>query len=194
MTARPKHGVAIAIAIAVGLCVSGLVAATPSPELVELLGGIDFVPTQDDIDPFVDGVVDIVDIVTDNDEDDGLRIRAVRALGTYDTDPDRQIAGPALATVITQHGGGGNSTGVDTVYVRAAMEALALVEGPNGIAVIESQLIHTSRDVRAAAAEALQLAGSQGACNALREANLVKDEVEQVELALSEAIRELCEE
>lgn len=187
-------GASAAIAVAIAIATAGVVAAAPSQELVDLLGGIDFVPTQADIDPLVDGVVDIVDIVNDNNADDGLRIRAVRALGTYDADPDRQIAGPALVDVITAHSGNGNSTGVDTVYLRAALEALARIEGPNSVAALEPLLMHASRDVRAAAAEALQLAGSQGACNALREANLVPDEVEQVELALSEAIRELCEE
>lgn len=176
------------------ICALGaLVAAAPSQDLVDLLGGIDFVPTQDEIDPLAD-IADIIDIVDDESADDGLRIRAIRALGIYDTDPDRQVSGPALVSVISLFGANLASTGVDTVFLRAAMEALALVDGPNGINAIMPLLMHQSRDVRAAAAEALQVAGSQGACNALREANLVDDEVEQVELALSEAIRALCEE
>jgi HEAT repeat protein len=78
--------------------------------------------------------------------------------------------------------------GVDTLYVRAAMDALARVAPDSAIDAIAPMLAHPSQDVRAGAARALGATGRDAAEPVLR-ARLATETVEQVRVAIADALR-----
>jgi HEAT repeat protein len=169
--------------------------ANANQDLLEILSGVDFVPPKARIDSVLgaNAPADLIAIARNPVEDEGLRIRAYRALSLY----SEQQTIDALVEAIPDHGedaeGELNTTGIETVYLRAAMRSLAVVAGQQGVVHITPMLDHTSRDVRAATAHALAICGSLDAVPLLRQ-RLLAEEVPQVRVALEEAIRLLTGE
>ena len=162
--------------------------------VIQLLSGIDFVPTKGVLDAALGGSPEAtLGAIARNGSpigDPGVRIRAYRALALYQT----TSAETDLAAAVGQHGGGGDA--MDNLYLRAAMDSLATVASAGGVCPqaklddITPHLTHPSRDVRAAAARALSTCGSPAAIDILR-ARLMVEPEEQVKVAISKAIRDL---
>jgi hypothetical protein len=165
--------------------------AAPAESISEILSGIEFVPNRSALDVLMgDGAHDELIAIArgrDGDLDDaGLRIRAYRALGLYpSTDSEA-----ALRTAVAEHGA--VSRGVDTLFVRAAMDSLARVAPEASVADLAPMLQHPSQDVRAGAARALGATGA-GAAEPVLRARLFEEPVMQVRLAIAEALRKLAE-
>jgi HEAT repeat protein len=117
--------------------------------------------------------------------DPGLRIRALRALSLY----PGNVAQIALTDEIRRREE--SLTGMDVIYLRAAVEALGIIGKPQDVATLVPLLeFEASRDVRAAVALALKDVGSSQAIAPLRD-RYAREQVPQVRLAISEALREL---
>lgn len=160
------------------------------PNLVELLSGIDFVPSRPALDaqlgPTAEAQLIAIARTGSPIADPGVRIRAYRALALYATPTTES----ELIDAVSMSGHGGGTDTLDNLYLRAAMDSLATVAGPDGVVHISPHLNHASRDVRAAAARALATCGSAAAVQPLRARLLVEPE-EQVKAAISKAIRVL---
>lgn len=182
-------------AAAVVLAVAGARAAySPAeappgdPRLVELLSGIDHVPSRATLDALAGGsaremLIAIARGEREESADPGVRIRAYRALALY-PDPSTE---EALREGIAEHAG---AAAVDTLYLRAAVDSLVDMAGPSAVEDLVPLLDHRSRDVRASAASALGDTGSNEAVSPLR-ARLSVEQIGQVRLAIAEALREL---
>jgi len=163
-------------------------ALPPTPALPdEPLSGIEFVPDRSAFDGLMgDGAPDqLVAIALGNDAelaDAGLRIRAYRALALYPSAANEET----LRAAVAEHGA--VARGVDTLYVRAAMDALARVAPDSAVDAIAPMLAHPSLDVRAGAARALGATGRDAAEPVLR-ARLATETVEQVRVAIADALR-----
>lgn len=158
------------------------------PEVVELLSGISYVPSKSSIDVVLGeaAVEDLVELARSSAElDPGLRLAALRALGQYGADA---IADEALRDALAEYAPA--AEGVELLYLRAAMGALAEASGPAAAGELAPLLEHPVRDVRATAAAALGRAGGAEAIPALR-ARLAVETVLQVRLALEDALRGL---
>ncbi len=155
--------------------------------LTEILSGIDYAPGRDALDDLMgdaapDQLVAIARGTEASLDDAGLRIRAYRALALYAA-PETEAA---LRAAVAEHGA--VEHGVDTLYVRAAMDSLAVVAPDTAVPAIAPMLAHPSRDVRAGAARALGTTGSEAAVPYLR-ARLPDEPVLQVRLAIADALR-----
>jgi len=178
---------------------SGTPKAVSNEDLIAILSGVDYVPTEPHIHDILgdSAPADLRNIARDETEDAGLRIRAYRALALYPSGDTESF----LEQQIPEHGrdGDGNltTTGIDTVYLRAAMHSMAIVAGGRGVNHIGPMLDHDVRDVRAAAARALATCGSPVAIPLLRDRHDVEKHLQnpskQVLWALEEAIRTLSE-
>jgi HEAT repeat protein len=170
----------------------------PAKEVRDLLGAIDFVPTIE----MIDGVMgasaadDLAELAADPATDAGVRLRAIHALARYPSDDSRTTLYAVIATL------GAATAGADALLLRAAIEALGEIGGPDAVATITPFLAVGStpdvcagmRDVRATAAEALRVIGSPTAVPALRARQVEgsnKEPCEQVSLAITEALRDL---
>jgi HEAT repeat protein len=159
------------------------------PELVELLSGIDHVPSRSSLDLVLgpDALEELIAIARGeavDASDPGLRARAYRALALY---PEPETA-TALRAAVAEHAD--EEAGIDVIYLRAAVDSLAQVAGPAAVDDLVPLLDHASRDVRAASAIALGDTGSGDAVTPLR-ARLSVEDVGQVRLAIAEALRVL---
>ncbi len=170
--------------------VSAAVTATGDVALRDVLGGFDFVPSRAQLDDQLDqpaaSLRAIASGVAEHD-DPGLRIRAYRALRLY---PTPEVERALIEAV--QARGRTDAFGVEVLYLRAAVESLAVVAGPRGVEPLRPLLDHPSRDIRASAARALAICGTPAALPALR-SRLTSESEAQVRLALSEAIRALTD-
>lgn len=181
----------IGIAAAIARAAATLTPAEPPPgdtAIVEMLSGIDYIPTRGTLDSALGGLAEdrliaIARGTAEESADPGIRIRAYRALALY---PTAETAS-ALRAAISEHAAGG---AVDTLYLRAALDSLEQVAGADAVDDLVPLLDHRSRDVRASAAVALGDTGSNAAVSPLR-ARLSVEEVGQVRLAIAEALRAL---
>lgn len=124
-------------------------------------------------------------IAKDSAADPGIRLRALRALSLY----PGNVAQVTLTDEIRRREE--SLTGIDVIYLRTAVEALGIIGKPQDVATLVPLLeFEPSRDVRAAAALALKEVGSPLAVNPLRD-RYAREQVAQVRLAISEALREL---
>ncbi len=194
MTRRSTYRLGVLSAVLLAVLIAVPRAAPRGPEvqafpadLQELLSGIDLVPTREELNTISVTGDDLIAIARDTEQDPGLRIRAYRALALY---PGANTE-KALSDAIDEHGS--VADGVETIYVRAAMDSLAVVAGVQGVAHITPMLGHPSRDVRAGAAYALSVCGDPDVIPALRDMVNDPDEVAQVKTACIEAIRTLLE-
>ena len=183
-------GTIMAIAIARGGNRASAPADLPpgDPRVVELLSGIDFVPTRAALDAALGAGAEsqLIAIARGSAEeaaDPGVRIRAYRALSLY---PGAAIESELRAAIV-EHSGG---TEVDMLYLRAAVDSLVALAGPTAVDDLVPLLDHASRDVRASAAFGLGDTGSEDAVPPLRD-RLAVEQVGQVRLAIAEALREL---
>ena len=169
--------------------------AAATPQVVDALTGVDF-PNADGetaaqraaLDTLL-GTDPVASLAAIADADaqiaPGVRIRALRALALYDTDPART----ALRNAIAKHAS--STSGVGVLELRAALEALGLIGDATDVATIVPFLDkEESRDIRAAAARALRDLGSTTAIAPLH-ARLAKEKVPQVQFWISDALRVL---
>lgn len=180
-------GAAAAVALAAGAA-RALDAPKADPEVIELLSGISYVPSKTSIDVVLGdaAVEDLVELARSPAElDPGLRLRALRALGQYGGDAGVDAA---LRDALGEYAAA--SAGVEVLYLRAAISALAEAAGPDAAESLVALLDHEVRDVRAAAATALARAGATEVTGELR-ARLAVEPVLQVRLAIEAALREL---
>jgi HEAT repeats len=159
--------------------------------MIELLSGIDFIPGRGAFDDILGETApaELVDIARGRHssmKDAGLRIRAYRALALY---PGAGTEA-ALREAVEEHGE--LEGGVDTLYLRAAMDSLARVAREDAVAALAAMLEHPTRDVRAAAALAMGETAADTAIAVLR-ARLPEEPELQVRLAIAEALRRLDE-
>jgi len=180
-------GLLVAMAIA-RAAVSPATAPPGDTGLVEILSGIEYIPTRGSLDAQMgagaqDRLIAIARGDAEESADPGIRIRAYRALAFYPSPATES----ALRAGIVAHAGGGS---VDTLYLRAAAESLVQIAGADAVDDLVPLLDHASRDVRATTARALGDTGSAQAVSPLR-ARLSIEEVGQVRLAIAEALREL---
>jgi HEAT repeat protein len=185
MTHRRRHALAIA-ALCLGSALA--IAAEPpagDPDVVEELSGIDYVPNRSALDDLFDGAAasDLIELA-EEEPDPGVRMRALRALALY---PGAETAA-ALRDAIAEHGD--DDTGTPTLMTRLAALSLARVDGAAAVPDLADLMNHPSRDVRATVAEALAVTNSADAVPILRD-RLAVEPVEQVRLAIADALREL---
>jgi HEAT repeat protein len=181
------RGAATALALGFALSADGAPAAPAQEPLSELLSGIEFVPDRSALDGVMGDAapLELIGIARGRDADlnqAGHRIRAYRALALYPSEDIESV----LRTAVAEHGA--VATGVDTVYVRAAMDSLALVAPDTAISSLAPMLAHPSQDVRAGAARALGATGSSSVVGVLRE-RLAEEPVLHVRLAIADALR-----
>jgi HEAT repeat protein len=186
MRAAALHSLVVAGLVFGAATLRGDAAAdTPLDVITDALGGVDYVPSQPELDAILDAPVeDLIGIAADTGVDAGIRIRAYRALALYPTAESEA----ALRAAITTHAAA--VTGTPVIYLRAAMESLALVAIADAVDALLPQLDHPTRDIRCAAARALELTGSAAAVNPLR-ARLIIEPSEQVRQAITKALRAL---
>mgnify|MGYP003647887881 CR=1 FL=1 len=162
------------------------------PEVVELLGGMNYVPDQSRIDAVLGAtaVDQLIAIAEDDSQgsDPGLRMRAFRALSQYGGSPDEVLASAALRRALTTFAA--NDEGTELLFLRASMLSLATVDGPSAVPELVGLLQHPSRDIRAACAQALGITESDAAILPLRNQDLVET-VPQVKLAIASALFQL---
>jgi HEAT repeat protein len=168
--------------------------AAATPQVIDALTAIDFPAVKTEMDSqkaSLDSLlgtsqVDTLSaIAASTDLAPGVRLRALRALALYPSDPTRA----ALTAEITAHSAA--TTGVDVLLLRTAIEALGVVGQPADVATIVPLLDkEESRDIRAAAARALRDIGSSTAIAPLH-ARLAKETVPQVQFWISDALRVL---
>jgi HEAT repeat protein len=173
--------------VSIDTVVTNPTAIAPGDELRDELGGVDYVPTREALDAVIGEApaLTLIALATadDGELDPGVRLRALRALEHYPGN-DTELA---LTTSIESLAGA--NSGIDTLYLRAA---LAVVAGEDAIEIVAPSLGHANKDVRAAAATALGATGSADAKPWLYERLEVEDDA-MVELAISAAIRALGE-
>lgn len=182
-------GLAAAFALAGG----GIaMAVVPPNNVIELLSGTATAPTKGRID-FIMGdtaVADLIEIAEDTsaDADPGLRIRAYNALRHFAQTPDSETARLALQSAVAERRS--VSDGVQLLYLRAAMLSMAEVGMDQSVPDLLGLLSHSSRDIRAACAQALGITGSALAIEPLRNRALIEPEL-QVQIAIADALFEL---
>lgn len=194
-------------AVATILLASGVVAtlafATGSTENLsstvrDTLTKIDSIPSRDALEHAFVGMggakPNLSSIAKDGAVDVGVRIRAIHALAKYcpapcaETDPAHE----SLKTIISATSN--ESTGEPVVLLRAAIETIGTLDvdstaSAQVAATLVALLDHPSRDIRAATARALRDLCNSSAIVPLRTRYQHAGEVEQVKLAISEALR-----
>ena len=123
--------------------------------------------------------------------DRGVQLRAVRALIHYCSVTPclaADIAHMTLLAVADRYKDA--RAGSDVLVLRAALESLGVLRVTDDRLVLEPQLQHPSRDIRATAARALRDLGNTNAIPALR-ARYADEKFDQVRLAISGALRVL---
>ncbi len=186
-----KHRKIWIAAIAIAFSGGGLaIALTPDdPDVVELLSGISFAPSKSNIDLVMGNAAleDLIVIAQDETDgsDIGLRIRAFRALGVFDDSENKDLAVTALTESVALYK---NSTsGEEVLFLRASILSLAQLSKENSVNTIIGLLSHSSRDIRAASAQALGITGSSNAVQPLRNQALIEEQT-QVILAIADAL------
>jgi HEAT repeat protein len=125
--------------------------------------------------------------------DPGLQLRAVRALTQYCKEPcATHEAHLTLLDLIQQPRYRDARAGSDLLILRAIMEAIGVLQVPEDLSYLVVQLEHPSRDIRAAAANALARLGNTAAISPLRMRYQFENGpggVAQVRLAIADALR-----
>jgi hypothetical protein len=125
--------------------------------------------------------------------DPAVQIRAIRALVQYCAAPCPADEEPhlTLVTLMTEPRYRDARSGSDVLVLRAAIEALGLLQVAEDIDLLIPQLTHPSRDIRAAAAHGLRDLGNPAAIDALRARLPDEIAVKQVYIAIEDALRVL---
>ncbi|CAN5805706.1 hypothetical protein BH11MYX3_BH11MYX3_04070 [soil metagenome] len=125
--------------------------------------------------------------------DRGVQLRAVRALIHYCATTPCSFSDPAhdtLRQIATNPKYRDSRSGSDLLVLRAAIESRGVLRVPLDVDILEPQLQHPSRDIRAAVARALRDLGNTHAIALLRARYNIED-TEQVKIAISDALRVL---
>jgi HEAT repeat protein len=167
-------------------------AAEPvTSSVTELLSGIDYTPPRSVLDPAL-GKNPLESLIAiagagPSEVDGGVRLRAYRALAMYPEDTARA----ALVAAINRHKE--LAKPVDRVAMRAALQALAAIGGPDAVPVIAAELFEDrDADIRVAAARALETVRSTTALPYLED-RLPVEGVPHVLLEIQKAIRTLSD-
>src|SRR5690348_2116672 len=181
------------LAIAVVLLAAMLGGAdTLTEQRTEALTPIDTVPTRLELDNAFGGSAQtnlLAAALDGSSTDPGVRLRAIAALASYDSQPggSNDTIHPALLQIISANTSA--RTGTNVLVLRAAIETLGHLQVPSDVTVLEGLLEHPSRDIEAAAALALGNLCNTTAINALRTRYAELGTTDQVKLAISEALR-----
>jgi HEAT repeat protein len=188
---RPTQTIVLVAAALLALAAREPRASTEAPvaSADDLLGAIDFAPQRGDLDTAMPATAldQLVAFATDDTQDAGKRLRAIRALAQY---PSDQAKG-ALLFIIDQLQDA--RAGTDLLHLRASIEALGEIGGPDEVSVIVPFLSAVGSteleglDLRATAARALGAIGSQTAVVPLRARQ--NDPSPEVRFAITEALR-----
>lgn len=150
------------------------------------LSGIDFLPDRDRLDDVAPNnpTTALIDICQDTGARAGQRLRALRSLAQYPSPRART----ALVDAIGRYRDA--EKGMDLLYLRAALEALAQVGGDDTWLIVIEFFDHRSPDIRAAAVRAVGDLGDPSATAELfRRLDLEK--VPFVRAAIERALRDL---
>lgn len=182
-------------ALALGLALAGggmAIAVEPPNEVVELLSSTTSAPSKSRIELVMGAtaVDDLIEIAEDTspEANPSLGIRAYHALGEFAQSAESETIRLALKAAVAQRVG--ESSGTQLLYLRAAMLSLAKVGMDQSVPDLLGLLSHSSRDIRAACAQALGITGSPLAIEPLRTRALVEPEL-QVQIAIADALFEL---
>lgn len=166
-----------------------------SPEVALTLTRIETLPTKDELLRVLsDPVPQLRDIALNAAADFGARLGAIRALPLFcpttspcDSTPAHLAILDVLASIDRSQ-----RQGTSVLALRAVIEALGVARSGNqgDVDAIAPLLGHGSRDIRAAAARALRDLCDTRALVPLR-ARYQVEQVEQVRLAISAALRDL---
>lgn len=119
-----------------------------------------------------------------------IRLRAIRAISLWPPSAENQIT---LKQVLAANFNA--PTGAGVLLTQAAIESLGRQAGPVDtelVQAVSASLMHSSRDIRFAAARALRQIGSPAALASLYD-RLDTESVPAVKLAITEAIQALSE-
>lgn len=185
-----KRNTIFLIGALAGLLVSGMaLAVQPPDEVIELLSETASSPSKQRIDSVLgDAAVSELLLITNDtskDSDTGLKLRAYTALRYFGQSDDSEMARIALGAAVQARRTA--STGSELLLLRASMFSLAEVGRELSAPNLAPLLSHNSRDIRAAAAQALGITGSPTAIQPLRDQALVEPEL-QVQLAIADAL------
>jgi HEAT repeat protein len=199
---KTPRAVHLALLAAVGLATSarGDVASidpalAATPQVVAALTGVDFPVAKSEMDSqkaSLDALLGTAALDTlsaiaaaGDDVAPGIRLRAIRAIALYPSDPARA----QLTSMISVHSPA--TSGFELLQLLSAIEALGTIGTPADVATIVPLLDkEESRDIRSAAARALRDIGSATAIAPLH-ARLAKETVPQVQFWISDALRVL---
>jgi HEAT repeat protein len=200
VTQRTKRALALGLALASGLgaaVATGSVAPLGPPPIdlpapqVAALSGIDVPITGQRGKDLIESafgaspLAELIDVAHDPEQDVGVRLRAYRAIGLYETNMARTALTAHLAELAAA------TSGPDLLLLRAAIEALGQQHDPSDVDTLEDFLdFADSRDIRAATADALRQIGSTTAVSALQ-AQLSNESEPQVRFAIERALRDL---
>jgi len=156
-----------------------------SPAAVDALSAIDFLPTTATLTTVLQGNLQTLVDIAESDIDPGVRLRAYRSLGLFDTDVTR------AALVTTIDGYRTAREGTELLHLIAAVEALGQVGRDSAVPVLAPLLDAESRDLRATTARALGVTKAGAACAPLR-ARQSQEPTGQVRIAIDTAIASVC--
>lgn len=184
------------IALAIALTAHAETTQLP-PMVVDALTPIDAVPSSDDLN-YVFGtpsaaVTQLRAIAMDPDAEVGIKLRAIRALAQYkSSDLGSPLAHDTLVAVFTNPLYANAKLSSELLVLRGAIEALGACpdKQPTDVDLLAPMLEHQSRDIRAATANALRDLGNTNAITPLSD-RLQNEQVKQVQIAISEALRVL---
>lgn len=166
--------------VAVGLTARSSTAGGTTTEVIEALSAIDFLPGTVALEKIMgDDLTDLTDVANGNG-DTGVRLRAYRSLGQFNTQESRN----ALVAGIDRYRGA--TRGTDLLMLIAAAEGLGEIAGPTDVATLGPLLDAPSRDLRTVVARALGHVANPAACTLLRNREPV-EQSEQVMLAINAA-------
>ena len=164
-----------------------------SEQMQNTLTTIDTVPTSDQINTAFGGsqsaLTNLSALAADDTSDTGIRLRAIHALAKYCTATpcaQNDVAHQSVLAVVSATNT--ESVGSPVLLLRAAIETLGPMGVGNDVNVLVPLLDHTSRDIRSATARALRDICNTQAITPLR-VRYAKEQIEQVRLAISEALR-----
>lgn len=164
-----------------------------SEQMQNTLTTIDTVPTSEQINTAFGGsqsaLTNLSALAADDTSDTGIRLRAIHALAKYCTATPCMQNDVAHQSVLAVVGSTNTeSVGSPVLLLRAAIETLGPMGVATDISVLVPLLDHTSRDIRSATARALRDLCNTQAITPLR-VRYAKEQIEQVRLAISEALR-----
>jgi hypothetical protein len=184
------------VVLAIALTAHGETTQLP-PIVVDALTPIDAVPSSDDLNHVFGtpsaAVSQLVSIAKDPNADVGIQLRAIRALAQYkSSDLGSSAAHDALVDVFNTWRAADPKLGSPLLILRGVIEALGACpdKQPTDVDLLVPMLGNQSRDIRAAAANALRDLGNTSAITPLSD-RLSNEQVDQVRSAISRALRVL---